>query len=175
MIETERLILRRWREDDRPAFHAICADPQVMDWLGGVLTPEEADARLARVEETFDRLGYGRFCVERRLDGRVLGWCGVMPAHESQPIAGTPEIGWRLIPETWGHGYATEAAAAVLADAFGRVGLKEVWAYTSPHNLRSQSVMVRLRLARRPDLDFENPNLPPGDPFRLARVWVARP
>ncbi|MDP3298506.1 MAG: GNAT family N-acetyltransferase, partial [Phenylobacterium sp.] len=117
MIETERLILRRWRDDDRPAFHAICADPQVMDWLGGVLSPEEADARLARVEETFDRLGYGRFCVERRSDGAVLGWCGVMPAHESQPIAGTPEIGWRLIPQTWGQGYATEAAAAALADA----------------------------------------------------------
>jgi len=105
----------------------------------------------------------------------VLGWCGVMPAHESQPIAGTPEIGWRLIPATWRQGYATEAAAAALADAFARVGLSEVWAYTSPHNVKSQAVMIRLRLARRPDLDFENPNLPPGDPFRPARVWVAKP
>lgn len=175
MIETERLILRRWREDDRPAFHAICADPQVMDWLGGVLTPEEADQRLARVEETFDRLGYGRFCVERRVDERVLGWCGVMPAHESQPIAGTPEIGWRLIPEAWGQGYATEAAAAVLADAFHRLGLPEVWAYTSPHNLKSQAVMVRLGLTRREGLDFENPNAPAEDPFRPAWVWVATP
>lgn len=175
MIETERLILRRWREDDRPAFHAICADPQVMDWLGGVLTPEEADARLARVEATFDRLGYGRFCVERRADGEVLGWCGVMPAHESQPIAGTPEIGWRLIRQTWGQGFATEAARAVIADAFSRVGLSEVWAYTSPHNLRSQAVMTRLGLTRRLDLDFENPNAAADDPFRLAWVWVATP
>lgn len=175
MIETERLILRRWRDDDRPAFHAICADPEVMDWLGGVLTPEEADLRLARVEETFDRLGYGRFCVARRADGRVLGWCGVMPAHESQPIAGTPEIGWRLIPEAWGQGYATEAAAAVLADAFHRLGLPEVWAYTSPHNLKSQAVMTRLGLTRREDLDFENPNVPAEDPFRPAWVWVATP
>lgn len=175
MIETERLILRRWRDDDRPAFHAICADPQVMDWLGGVLSADEADARLARVEETFDRLGYGRFCLERRSDGCVLGWCGVMPAHESQPIAGTPEIGWRLIPQTWGHGYATEAAAAVLADAFGRLRLPEVWAYTSPHNLRSQAVMERLGLARRPDLDFETPNAPADDPFRPSWVWIATP
>ncbi|MDZ4317710.1 MAG: GNAT family N-acetyltransferase, partial [Phenylobacterium sp.] len=154
---------------------AICADPQVMDWLGGVLPPHEADARLARVEETFDRLGYGRFCLERRSDGRVLGWCGVMPAHESQPVAGTPEIGWRLIPETWGQGYATEAAAAVLADAFGRLGMAEVWAYTSPHNVRSQAVMQRLGLARRPDLDFENPSAPTDDPFRPAWVWLATP
>lgn len=175
MIETERLILRRWRADDRPAFHAICADPQVMAWLGGVLTPAEADARLAKVQATFDQLGYGRFCIERRSDARVLGWCGVMPAHESQPIAGTPEIGWRLIPETWGQGYATEAASAVLIDAFDRVGLAEVWAYTSPHNVRSQAVMQRLGLARRPDLDFENPGAPPGDPFRPAWVWLAQP
>jgi len=175
MIETERLILRRWRDEDRPAFHAICADPQVMEWLGGVLTPAEADARIERVEKTFERLGYGRFCIERQSDGRVLGWCGVMPAHESQPVAGTPEIGWRLIPETWGKGYATEAAGAVLADAFERVGLDEVWAYTAPHNLRSQAVMGRLGMTRRADLDFENPTAPPGDPFRPAWVWVAKP
>ena len=68
-----------------------------------------------------------------------------------------------------------EAAAAVLADAFGRLGMAEVWAYTSPHNVRSQAVMQRLGLARRPDLDFENPSAPTDDPFRPAWVWLATP
>jgi RimJ/RimL family protein N-acetyltransferase len=63
----------------------------------------------------------------------------------------------------------------VIADAFSRVGLSEVWAYTSPHNLRSQAVMTRLGLTRRPDLDFENPNAAADDPFRPAWVWVATP
>ena len=175
MIETPRLILRRWRDSDRPAFAAICADPEVMQWLGGVMTREQADQRIDRVEATFEALGYGRFLVERKSDGAFLGWCGVMPCHESvTPIAGQPEIGWRLVTTAWGEGYATEAARAALDDAFARVGLAEVLAYTSKANLRSQAVMQRLGLSREPQRDFHFPNTPAGeDPTSV--VYVAYP
>ncbi|WP_374656143.1 GNAT family N-acetyltransferase [Phenylobacterium sp.] len=175
MIETPRLILRRWKDSDRPAFAAICADPEVMQWLGGVLTPEQAGQRIDRVEATFEALGYGRFLVERKSDGAFLGWCGVMPCHESvTPIAGQPEIGWRLVTTAWGEGYATEAARAALDDAFARVGLAEVLAYTSKANLRSQAVMQRLGLSREPQRDFHFPNTPAGeDPTSV--VYVAYP
>ena len=175
MIETPRLILRRWKDSDRPAFAAICADPEVMQWLGGVLTPEQAGQRIDRVEATFEALGYGRFLVERKSDGAFLGWCGVMPCHESvTPIAGQPEIGWRLVTTAWGEGYATEAARAALDDAFARVGLAEVLAYTSKANLRSQAVMQRLGLSREPQRDFHFPNPPAGeDPTSV--VYVAYP
>lgn len=175
MIETPRLILRRWKDSDRPAFAAICADPEVMQWLGGVLTPEQAGQRIDRVEATFEALGYGRFLVERKSDGAFLGWCGVMPCHESvTPIAGQPEIGWRLVTTAWGEGYATEAARAALDDAFARVGLAEVLAYNSKANLRSQAVMQRLGLSREPQRDFHFPNTPAGeDPTSV--VYVAYP
>jgi RimJ/RimL family protein N-acetyltransferase len=175
VIETPRLILRRWKDSDRPAFAAICADPEVMQWLGGVLTPEQAGQRIDRVEATFEALGYGRFLVERKSDGAFLGWCGVMPCHESvTPIAGQPEIGWRLVTTAWGEGYATEAARAALDDAFARVGLAEVLAYTSKANLRSQAVMQRLGLSREPQRDFHFPNTPAGeDPTSV--VYVAYP
>lgn len=174
MIETERLILRRWRDNDRPAFAAICADPEVMQWLGGVLTREQADERIDRVEATFERVGYGRFLIERKADSRFLGWCGVMPCHESvTPIAGQPEMGWRLIRDAWGEGYASEAARAALDDAFGRLGMAEVLAYTSPANLRSQAVMQRLGMAREAHRDFDHPNITEGD--RRSVVYVAYP
>ena len=146
-----------------------------MQWLGGVLTPEQAGQRIDRVEATFEALGYGRFLVERKSDGAFLGWCGVMPCHESvTPIAGQPEIGWRLVTTAWGEGYATEAARAALDDAFVRVGLAEVLAYTSKANLRSQAVMQRLGLSREPQRDFHFPNTPAGeDPTSV--VYVAYP
>ena len=174
MIETERLILRRWRDSDRPAFAAICADPEVMQWLGGVLNREQADERIDRVEATFERLGYGRFLIERKSDAMFLGWCGVMPCHESvTPIAGQPEMGWRLIRAAWGEGFASEAARAALDDAFERLGMPEVLAYTSPTNLRSQAVMKRLGMTREPLRDFEHPNITEGD--RRSVVCVAYP
>lgn len=174
MIETERLILRRWRDSDRPAFAAICADPEVMQWLGGVLNREQADERIDRVEATFERLGYGRFLIERKSDALFLGWCGVMPCHEIvTPIAGQPEMGWRLIRAAWGEGFASEAARAALDDAFERLGMPEVLAYTSPTNLRSQAVMKRLGMTREPQRDFEHPNITEGD--RRSVVYVAYP
>lgn len=146
-----------------------------MQWLGGVLSPEQAGQRIDRVEATFEAVGYGRFLIERKSDGAFLGWCGVMPCHESvTPITGQPEIGWRLIRAAWGEGYVTEAARAALDDAFGRVGLREVLAYTSKANLRSQAVMKRLGLSREPQRDFDFPNTPAGeDPTSV--VYVAYP
>ena len=175
-LETERLVLRRWTEPaDRDAFAAICQDPEVMQWLGGVIDRPAAEARIAHVEATFDRLGHGRFLAERRADAAFLGWCGVMPAHDTSPMAGEPEIGWRLVRDAWGQGYATEMARAALDDAFGRLGMDGVWAYTSTTNLRSQAVMARLGMTRMPERDFDYATAPPDDPHRHAMVWIATP
>ncbi len=73
---------------------------------------------------------------------------------DDRPLGRHHEIGWRLRSEVWGQGYAPEAASAALADAFERVGCREVFAYTSPTNRRSESVMHSLGLERRVDLDF---------------------
>jgi RimJ/RimL family protein N-acetyltransferase len=174
VIETERLVLRRWTGADRAGFARMCADPEVMQWLGGVLSPVEAEARMDRVEAAWERVGHGRFAVVSRQDEGFLGWSGIMPASPA-PIAGTPEIGWRLVREAWGQGYATEAARAALADGIGRAGLPEIWAYTNPGNVRSEAVMQRLGMTRRPDLDFEYPDEPQDSPSRPCIVYVARP
>lgn len=152
-IQTNRLRLRDWTENDRDAFARLNADPIVMADLGGPLSRELSDAKLDRYMEAFRLNGFGRWLVETQA-GEFLGYCGVMPVGDHHPIGPHHEIGWRLHGSAWGHGYATEAARAALRDAFARVRLAEVLAYTAPDNLRSQAVMHRLDLHRDEARDF---------------------
>ena len=152
-LETERLRLRVWKATDRDHFAKLNADPIVMKDLGGPLSREDSDAKLDRYAKAWGNHGYGRWLVET-ISGTFLGYCGVMPVREEHPIGIHDEIGWRLLREAWGHGYATEAARAALIDVFRRVKLIEVLAYTDAQNLRSQAVMRRLGLRRDASRDF---------------------
>lgn len=170
VLDTPRLRLRCWRDTDRDALAAMHADPEVMADHGRIFTRPESDARLDRYVASFRHHGLGRWVVETPA-GDFLGYVGIMPAWPEHPLGPHREIGWRLVRRAWGHGYATEAAQAALADAFERVGLSEVLAYTGPGNVRSQAVMARLRLQRDPQRDYtahidgiDYPSL----------VWVAR-
>ena len=173
VIETDRLILRRWEDRDLAPYAALTADPQVMAWLGGVLDADRSAAHVEAMEDHFEDFGYGRYVLERKADGAFLGYAGVARIWPGLPVTGA-EAGWRLARAHWGQGYATEAARAAIGEALNRFGLPEVLAFTAETNLRSQAVMDRLALARDPVRDFDHPQLPPGDPLRRHIVYVAR-
>ena len=156
MIHTDRLILRPWRDADRPAMAAMLADPEVMHDYPAPLTTAESDQKIDRYQVAIGRVGFGRWSMERRDDGMFLGYVGVMPIFDDHPCAPGVEIGWRMIRPAWGFGYASEAAAAALRDGFERVGLSEIIAYTTPTNARSRAVMHRLGMTREPARDFDN-------------------
>jgi len=170
-LRTPRLTLRSWHAKDRAAFAQLNADPEVARDLGGPLTRAESDAKFERYVATFARHGFSRLAIEDS-QRRFIGYAGVMPSRQDHPLGPHAEIGWRLARDAWGHGYATEAARAVLADAFGRLGVREVLAYTASDNLRSQAVMARLGLQRDERLDFSEFN---GERAWHGLVWVARP
>ncbi|MAB13524.1 GNAT family N-acetyltransferase [Parvibaculum sp.] len=168
-IETARTRLRQWREPDRDAFAALNAHPEVMHDLGGPIDRRSSDEKFDRYVMAYETHGFTRWAIET-FAGNFLGYAGIMPSRPGHPLGPHTEIGWRLQREAWGHGYATEAASAALADGFARCGLTKVLAYTAPDNLRSQAVMERLGLIRVPSLDYEEPHN--GGMWR-GLVWIA--
>ncbi len=172
MIETERLILRPWRDTDRAPYAAMMADPEVGYWLGATLSREESDAQIDRFMAANADREPGFLAMERRGDGAFLGAACLRPVPGGHPMVGTVEVGWRMARNAWGSGYATEAARILLAEGFSRLDLGEIVSFTAVSNLRSRAVMERLGFARSPDRDFDHPALAPDHPLRAHVVYV---
>ncbi len=172
-LETERLVLRRWREPDLEPFAAMNADAEVMEFFPARLSRAESDALAARADDGFELNDYGLWALELRATGEFLGFTGLAPLPGGVGLDGGVEVGWRLARSFWGSGYATEAAQAALDFAFGALRLAEVSSITSVLNLRSQAVMSRLGM--REVEHFEHPRVPEGSPLRPHVRWaVAR-
>ncbi|MDF0543611.1 GNAT family N-acetyltransferase [Sphingobium sp. H39-3-25] len=174
MIETERLILRGWRDEDVVPWQAICSDPEVMRHLGALMTMDDARAYVTRMQAMLAEHGHCFWAMERREDGALLGFCGLKPGAAGTPIAGLIEIGWRMGTAYWGKGYAREAAQASLDWGFAHLPPDSIWAITTPANVRSQGLMLRLGMVRRHDMDFEHEGLPAGDPQRPHVTFEAK-
>lgn len=158
-IETERLILRDWEDDDFPAFLAHTNTPAVMRWLGGVRDEAHGDEMCKALAAMAPRDGFAFRAVLRKADGghlagEILGFCGLTRSHLAGGPIGEFEIGWRLREDAWGHGYAREAAQASLEAAFRDHGAPHVLALTVIENEASWGLMRRIGMTRRADLDF---------------------
>ena len=159
--ETERLILRDWREEDWPVFWHHCNTPAVMQWLGGVADEATIGAANERIEGYRRDFGHTFWVCERKddgghLSGELLGFCGLKRCNEENGPLGDFEAGWRLREEAWGHGYAKEAATASLKLGFEKFGAPHIIALTVIENEPSWGLMKRLGMERREDLDFES-------------------
>jgi len=115
-IYTERLLLRRWSDSDIEPYSHICADPNVMKWIGdgSVQTQEECDAAITNFELFWQEHGFGLFAVERKDTGDFIGFTGLAIPTFLPELLPAVEIGWRLSKSAWGYGYATEAARVSL-------------------------------------------------------------
>jgi RimJ/RimL family protein N-acetyltransferase len=175
-MSTERLLLRRWRDDDRAAFAAMNADPDVMEHFPGLMTAEQTDAFLLRVEQLFAEQRFGVWALEVIDTGQFVGFAGLLAPRFEAHFTPAVEIGWRLARHAWGHGYATEAARAAVDYGFTTLGLDEIVSFTTTTNLRSQAVMQRLGMTHDPADDFDHPLLPdwPHRRHVLYRLSVAR-
>jgi RimJ/RimL family protein N-acetyltransferase len=171
IIETPRLRLRPWRYSDRDVFAAMHADPEVMVDAPRPLTREKSDLKLDRYVAAFKRDAFCQWAVET-LDGDFVGYAGATRVAKEHPLGPHVGAGWRLVRRAWGNGYATEATLAAFDDVYRRAGVKEVLAYTSPDNGRSQAVMGRLGMQREPDLDFITAD--DGSGSWTGLVWSAR-
>lgn len=158
-LETERLILRDWREADAVPFFRHTNTPAVMRWLGGLLDDKARAAIWGRLATYRDQHGHTFWAVDRRADGghlsgQLLGFCGLKRCNQEGGPIGDFEIGWRFREDAWGHGYAKEAALAARDAAFEIYGAPHVIALTIAENTASWGLMLRIGMRRREDLDF---------------------
>jgi RimJ/RimL family protein N-acetyltransferase len=165
-LTTERLLLRRWRASDREPFRALNADPRVMEFMPGLLTAEESDARVDYAESHFERHGFGLFAAELRQSSAFIGFIGLSIPRFEAPFMPSVEIGWRLAAEYWGRGLATEGAREALRYGFEELGLDAIVSFTADANIRSRRVMEKLGMTHDPVDDFEHPSIPEGHPLR---------
>lgn len=143
-IETERLILRGWREDDLDAYAAMMADPEVMRFLGGASARGDAWRGMATLIGHWELRGFGLWAVERKRDGVLIGRVGVQ-YPEGWP---STEVAWTLARPYWGQGYATEAARASLDYGFRTTSLPKLISLIDPENHASRRVAERLAYSK---------------------------
>jgi RimJ/RimL family protein N-acetyltransferase len=181
-IRTERLILRNWEARDRDLFYRINSDERVMEFFPFRRSRDESDAKMEEFRAAIDHDGFGWTAAEIADTGQCIGFVGL---NGTDHIDFLPpemiEIGWRIAPEYWGHGYVTEAARAWLAHAFETLRVKEVVSFAVWNNRRSTAVMERLGMAADPGMDFNHPAVPDSHPhlkrhtfYRLTRESWAR-
>ena len=141
-IETERLMLREFLQTDATELHALNSDPEVLRYTGDKAFASVLEAKefLARYND-YVLHGYGRWAVTLRQSGAFIGWCG-LKYHEE----GFTDLGFRFLREHWYQGYATEAAQATLAYAFGTLRLTEVIGRAARANQRSVNVLEKLHM-----------------------------
>lgn len=144
MFETDRLLVRHFNTDDLDDFAALCADPQVMRFVGdGTPLPRSGiEHWIAVCRRKYADRGYGTSAVFEKASGRFIGYCGVVRAPDND----FDELIYVYHVDTWGKGYATEAARAMLAYVFGRSTLDRIYATIHPDNAASINVATKLGL-----------------------------
>lgn len=151
-VETARLRLRCFTNEDLDGLWRIASDPLVMQHIGDGLpfTREVTQENLTGIISAFDRRGWGRWALERKDGGGLIGYCGL--AHGCEELG--VEVVYLLAREEWGKGIATEAAWAALRYGFETLGFDSIAALTRPYNWRSRRVMERLGMSFERDASY---------------------
>ncbi len=164
-IETKRLTLSTWEDDDAKAYFNINQDPKVIEYLLGSLSMEQVRDFISMVNTCQNNYGYAFWAARLRITGELIGFIGLnyvdWPAHFTPAV----EIGWRLGSQYWGQGLATEGALATLDYGFNQCQLPEIVSFTVPANRRSMRVMEKIGLKRDLEGDFAHPKLATDHPL----------
>jgi RimJ/RimL family protein N-acetyltransferase len=162
---TERLVIRRFTEDDAPFILHLVNEPSWLRFIGdkGVRTLEDARAYLRDGPlDSYAQRGFGLYLVALKSDAAPLGMCGLIKRETLADV----DLGFAFTPESWGRGYALEAATAVLAHAQRDLGLRRIAAITSLDNERSIRVLEKLGLTFQEVIEMN------GGPVRLFAVTM---
>lgn len=161
MLETDRLVLRQWKESDYPYFINMGLDQIVMEYFPTLWTKDESLKFIYKVKGIIEKNGWGFWAVALKESGQFIGFIGLHSQPEQFEFSPCVEIGWRLAKEYWGNGYATEGSKAVLRYAFNELNLNKVVSFTTILNTRSEAIMKKIGMIK--VKEFDHPRLPEGN------------
>lgn len=174
MMETNRLILRGWEEKDRREFIRMNSHSEVMEFFPSLWTKEESDAAFEKLRLVIHDRGWGFWALEEKLSGKFVGFTGLGVPGFQAPFMPAVEIGWRLLPEFWNQGLATEAAEKSLWFGFHVLKLEEIISFTAVGNVKSQRVMEKIGMERCMEKDFLHPKVPDGHVLKPHVVYIKK-
>ncbi len=167
-IETDRLVLRKCEAGDLDGFIRLNTDQRVYEFFRSNPSKEDCEIGFQIGMQKQAKDGFGFAVVEHKDTGAFLGFCGLeIPSYAAGRLPFEPcvEIGWRLLPETWGKGVTVEASRGWLKFGFENLKLDEVVAYTVVQNHRSRRVMEKLGMVHDPADDFDFPGVDVDHPL----------
>lgn len=175
LLTSQRVRLRPWTDADRGPFAAMTANPDVMRHFPAVLSRTESDAWIDRTMRKTSERGWGFWALDYLAEGapapQFAGFTGLNIPEPQLPLGPCVEVGWRLAPQFWGLGLASEAAGLALRAGFESLGLDEIVAITTLRNTRSRAVMQRLGMQESPADEFDHPAFPPDSIERHCCVY----
>ena len=170
-FDTPRLILRDWNEHDLPEFKRMNLDPRVTRYFRKSITEEDSERFFQNVvQKGFSEDGFGLYAVELKENHTFIGFIGFHRLSFESFFTPCIEIGWRLKPEAWGFGYATEGAKECLRYGFETLGFDKIYSNTPVLNVASESVMKRILMKKIEN--FMYPGFPEDSPLREHVLYV---
>jgi [ribosomal protein S5]-alanine N-acetyltransferase len=148
-IVTERLLLRDILEKDCQAMHELDTNPLVQMYLGGEKPPNDEQDTLEAIRYRrahYEKYGFGRWAAVEILSGKVIGWAGLKVETNVNGHESFYDLGYRLLPEYWNRGYATELSTALLEYGFEKLGMKRICAYVEEEAVASRRVLEKIGL-----------------------------
>ncbi|MEP7155771.1 MAG: GNAT family N-acetyltransferase [Betaproteobacteria bacterium] len=148
LLETERLVLRRYTKDDLDRLDGLNSDAEVMRYIGdgSLRSREQTQAGIVRAQRIYDYFpGLGFWIAEQKPRGNFVGVFALIYIPDTVEV----EVGYRLHQSAWGKGLATEGAGALVKYGFNTVGLERIVGLTHPENDASKNVLMKSGLAPR--------------------------
>ena len=160
IFQSERLGFRQWLPSDLVSFASMMADERVMEYYPAKKTSEETAAYIDKQATYLEQHGFGLYAVDLLDQQQFIGYIGLKRFEFAVPFAPGIEIGWRLSPEVWGLGLATEGALACLNHGWTALGFEKIYSFTALPNKRSERVMQKIGMLKTGE--FDHPMLEKG-------------
>ena len=164
-LQTSRLILRNWKQNDIEPFAILNSDPRVCQFLPNVLSQEETLTSVIKIQSHFKKHAFGLFAVELISTKTFIGFVGLKYFSFDSHFTPSVQLAWRLSWKNWGQGLATEATQKVTQYGFETLGLPEILAITAKNNQGSRRVMEKLGMFTNEDENFLHPQLEYSHPL----------